>query len=71
MTTFLAQNEFVSSASHVPVDVGSAAVSLSPPSQTAAERIASQFDWREFTEFVMDERVALLSDDTPLFLRDA
>ena len=72
MKTYLAQNQFISNSdTHVPVVSGSAAVNAPPPSETAAERIANQFDWREFTEFVMDERVALLSDDTPLFLRDA
>lgn len=61
---------FMNSTSDVPADVGSAAAAQ-PPLQAAAERIANQFDWREFAEFVMDERVALLSDDLPLFLRDA
>ena len=71
MATHLPQNEFISNSdAHVPVASGSAAVSLSPPSQTAAERLADQFNWREFTEFVMDDRVVLLSDETPLFLRD-
>ena len=41
MTTFLAQNQFISnSVSHVPVDAGSAAVSPCPHSTTAAVQIA-------------------------------
>jgi hypothetical protein len=78
MKTFLAQNQFISSASHVPVDVGSAAVTLSPPLQTAAEQtnyINEIFFYArkliaEDNRFVLNEREFLDAiEETPLFLR--
>ena len=78
MTTFLAQNQFISSASHVPVDVGSAVVNASPPSQATAEQtnyINEIFFYArkliaEDRRFVLDEAAFMAAiDEVPLFLR--
>ena len=71
MATHLPQNQFISnSTSDVLADVGSGAAAM-PPLPAAPVAIEDRLDWRAFWEFVMDDRVVLLSDEVPLFLRDA
>jgi hypothetical protein len=78
MTTFLAQNEFINSASHVPVDAGSAVAHAPPPSEATAEQINyineiffyARKLIAEDRRFVLDEAAFMAAiDEVPLFLR--
>ena len=85
MKTFLAQNEFMSSAMHVPVVAGSAAVNVSPPSTAAAvhfddpsmtDCISEIFFYarklmKQPPRFVLDEAQFMADvEEVPLFLRE-